>query len=201
MFLVPPKSLSYQNIWIDLDESFLGSICLPNSCSSVDVKNILELAFGDQNLTFKDVIYCRKEFNRQSDDVIERLELPMLNWLNLPRILIFIGITSVTLIFSIIGPEKLKLTSIIKDLFNFSSNASSTAYLNGFKAIATILIILYHCLISRLIFPFKNGENLQELLTGAFYQSIQVIVSLMEIFFIIGGILAVKTFTSRDSLV
>lgn len=104
---------------------------------------------------------------------------------------------SVTLIFSFLNIEKLNLVHIIKDLFNFNAKASSTAYLNGFKAIATLLIVLYHCLVSRIIFPFKNGENLQELLTGAFYQPIQAIGSIMEIFFIIGGILTAKSLSKE----
>ena len=80
---------------------------------------------------------------------------------------------------------------MIKDLFN--SKPSSTAYLNGFKAISTISIVLYHCCFSRVNFPFKNGENLQELLNGAFYQPIHASFSTVELFFIIGGILTAKT--------
>lgn len=46
-------------------------------------------------------------------------------------------------------------------------------------------------------FPFKSGENQQEILTGAFYQPILAIGSLMEIFFVIGGILAARSL-SKD---
>ena len=80
---------------------------------------------------------------------------------------------------------------MIKDLFN--SKPSSTAYLNGFKAISTISIVLYHCYYSRVNFPFKNGDNLQELMTGAFYQPVQASFFNVEIFFIIGGILTAKS--------
>ena len=80
---------------------------------------------------------------------------------------------------------------MIKDLFN--SKPSSTAYLNGFKAISTISIVLYHCYYSRVNFPFKNGENQQKLMTGAFYQPVQASFFNVEIFFIIGGILTAKS--------
>jgi hypothetical protein len=83
---VPPKISIYQKSWRDLDESFLGAVCLPTSCSVKDVKEMLNLMFRDQNLTFGDAMYCKKEINKKSEDVIENLEIPGLNWLNLKRV-------------------------------------------------------------------------------------------------------------------
>ena len=84
---VPPKISAYQNIWSDLDASFLGAVCVPSLCSVEDVKKVLEATFVDNNLTFGDKIYCKKEFNKKSEDIIENLGIPMLNWLNLKRVL------------------------------------------------------------------------------------------------------------------
>ncbi|KAL7013145.1 hypothetical protein ACKWTF_015216 [Chironomus riparius] len=197
IFPVPPKLSAYQNIWTNLDASFLGAVCVPSSCSVGDVKNVLESMFVDRNLTFGDKIDCKKEFNKKSEDVIENLAISMLNWLNLKRVVLFAGILLVSIILSFLKIENLSVLFIVKDLFNCNTKTSSTAYLNGLKAITTILIILYHCLITRIIFPFKGGENLQELLTGAFYLPIQTVGSLMEIFFIIGGILTAKTLSKE----
>lgn len=86
-FPIPPKSSPYQNIWIDLDASFLGAVCVPSSCSVSDIREILSSAFGDKNLTFQGKIYCKNEFNKKSEDIIENLEIPMVNWLNLKRVL------------------------------------------------------------------------------------------------------------------
>jgi hypothetical protein len=66
---------TYQNIWTDLDASFLGGICLPSSCSTKDVKEILKFSFKDKNLSLGDRIYCKNEINKE-------LELKYLNRLN-----------------------------------------------------------------------------------------------------------------------
>jgi len=83
---VPPKITPYQNIWTDLDVSFLGAICLPSSCSNESLQMMLNSIFRDHNLTFGDAMYCRKVINIESEDVIENLEIPGLNWLNLKRL-------------------------------------------------------------------------------------------------------------------
>lgn len=83
---VPPKITPYQNIWTDLDASFLGAICLSSSCSNEDVQTMLNLIFRDQDLTFGETMFCKKAVNKKSGDVIENLEIPGLNWLNFKRV-------------------------------------------------------------------------------------------------------------------
>ena len=79
-----------------------------------------------------------------------------------------------------------------KDLFNFNPRTSTTVYLNGFKGIATLCMLLIHSYSSRFGFPFKNGKNLDEFKTGGFYQVLQVFGPVMETFFAVGGVLAAR---------
>ena len=106
---------------------------------------------------------------------------------------IITGLLLFTILLSSLRIKNLNLIDITKDLFDFAKKSSSTAYLNGIKAFCTIMIVLYHCDLSRAIFPFKSGENLQKFLTGLFYQPILASGSLMEVFFVIGGILTAKS--------
>ena len=59
---------------------------MPTSCSMEDVKETLKLILRSKNLTLGQ-IYCKKDINKKSDDVIERLEIPMMSWLNVKRVL------------------------------------------------------------------------------------------------------------------
>lgn len=85
--------------------------------------------------------------------------------------------------------RKLQITNIIKDLFTFSSAKSTTSYMNGVKAITIILITFYHSYMYKVMMTFENGENLQKYTTEIFYQFIELIIVIMDIFFFIGGFL------------
>ena len=79
------------------------------------------------------------------------------------------------------------------NLLFYNSENLSTAYMNGVKAICSIMIILNHCMISRFNFPFTSGENLHKFITGAFYQPVLLTNIFLEILFVVGGILTAKS--------
>ena len=85
--------------------------------------------------------------------------------------------------------KSLHIANIIKDLFDFSRINESTAYLNGVKALAIIFITIHHSYDSRIVMPFKSGENLQAFTSNLFYQVMGLSASIMDFFFVIGGIL------------
>lgn len=85
--------------------------------------------------------------------------------------------------------KELHTTNIIKDLFTFKNADSATAYLGSVKAVPIILITFYHLYISKVMIPFKNGENLQKYTTEIFYQYIGKSPVIMDVFFFIGGFL------------
>jgi len=85
--------------------------------------------------------------------------------------------------------RKLQIANIIKDLFTFSSARAPTSYMNGVKAITIILITFYHSYMYKVMMTFENGENLQKYTTEIFYQFIELIIVIMDIFFFIGGFL------------
>ena len=84
---VPPKKSIYQNIWTDLNISFLGAICIPSSCTIEDVRNILKLSFGEGNLTFGDKIHCKWKINEKPKGLFEIFAISNFNFLNFYRIL------------------------------------------------------------------------------------------------------------------
>jgi hypothetical protein len=98
-------------------------------------------------------------------------------------------------IISKIGIQRLKPITILKDLLNLKPRNPSTTYLNGIKAIISISTTLFHAWYFRIFFPFKNGENLQKFQTDFSFVFPFMVSFLMEIFFIIGGILTAKTLT------
>ena len=65
-------------------------------------------------------------------------------------------------------------------------------YFSGIKSLAIFLVFSAHVHHFRLEFPHKNGESLLELKTCILYQSIQFGSSVLEFFFIAGGILSAK---------
>ena len=67
-FRVFPRKSLYQNIWTDLNESFLGAICLPSSCTVDNIKEILKFT----NLTFG-LIHCKVNINKESRDALQSL--------------------------------------------------------------------------------------------------------------------------------
>ena len=87
------------------------------------------------------------------------------------------------------GIERLNTVNIIKDLFGYNHSDSSTSYLNGIRAVGTLIIIFLHSYLFRVLVPFKNGENLQKFTTGFFYETLVLMCLVMDIFFIIGGLL------------
>lgn len=89
--------------------------------------------------------------------------------------------------------ETLKIVNIIKDMFKSSQNESPTAYMNGFKAIAIILITLFHSYLSKVTMPFKNGENLQKYTNEILYQGFGTLPITMDVFFMIGGFLTARS--------
>lgn len=99
---------------------------------------------------------------------------------------------SIAIFCTFTSSTKLQISIILKDLFTSNHKNSSTLYLNGVKAISTIGVIIYHSYSIRIIFPFKNGKNLEALLNGLFYQPLWTGHSFMEVFFITGGILTAK---------
>jgi len=68
----------------------------------------------------------------------------------------------------------------------------STAYLNGLKAIISIIVIFVHSWYFRNFLLFKSGENLEKFRTKFYCIPMANANMFMEIFFIIGGVLAAK---------
>lgn len=99
-----------------------------------------------------------------------------------------------TIIFMILGlkHKEFQIVNTFKSLCDLRQKNASTAYLSGLKAFLTIIILIYHSWVYRLQYPFKKG---QELMNFQKYGTIiAVIISLiMDMFFIIGGILTTKS--------
>lgn len=85
--------------------------------------------------------------------------------------------------------KELHTANIIKDFFTFKNADSSTGYLGSVKAIPILLILLCHLYVSRIMIPFKNGENLQKYTTEILYQCLGQIPIIMDVFFFTGGFL------------
>ncbi|KAL7013090.1 hypothetical protein ACKWTF_015187 [Chironomus riparius] len=169
----------YQPEWTDLDVSFSLGICLPASCSAEDVKNVVEISFRDEQFKFGSEISCRKGINKK------------LGW-NFERILLISSILIILIILSSLKTKKFKLSTIIKDLIDLNPKNSSTTYFNGLKAIISIIVVLIHCWFFRIFLPFKSGENLRNFQTRFSFLILMSANLFMEIFFIIGGVLAAK---------
>jgi hypothetical protein len=75
-----PPSRHFHTIFDSMDASFVDSICIPRSCTSQDIVEILETSYTSQNLVFNDQIHCKLEMTRKYDFWV-------LNWLNWKRIL------------------------------------------------------------------------------------------------------------------
>lgn len=60
---VPSSKSFLQDLWINLDESFLGAICLPSSCLVSDVHKILGLLAEDRELVIGNNINCKININ------------------------------------------------------------------------------------------------------------------------------------------
>ncbi|KAL7013088.1 hypothetical protein ACKWTF_015187 [Chironomus riparius] len=176
---VTPKMSPYQPEWTDLDVSFSLGICLPASCSAEDVKNVVEISFRDEQFKFGSEISCRKGINKK------------LGW-NFERILLISSILIILIILSSLKTKKFKLSTIIKDLIDLNPKNSSTTYFNGLKAIISIIVVLIHCWFFRIFLPFKSGENLRNFQTRFSFLILMSANLFMEIFFIIGGVLAAK---------
>jgi len=105
---------------------------------------------------------------------------------------LYISIAAAVVTFSKINILKLKSDIIVQDLLNLKPRNPSTTYLNGIKAIISFSTILFHVWYFRIYFPFKNGENLLKFQTDFCFVIPFIVNCLMEIFFIIGGILTAK---------
>jgi len=66
--------------------SFLGAVCLPSSCDSKDVRDILEFIYEGQNLTFNDKIFCKERKSEKFGIKLDKTNFSILNWWNLKRI-------------------------------------------------------------------------------------------------------------------
>ena len=83
---VLPSTSYYQKLWTDLDVSFLGAVCLPSSCDSKNVRDILEFFYKGQNLTFNDKIFCKERKSEKFGIKLDKNNFSILNWWNLKRI-------------------------------------------------------------------------------------------------------------------
>ncbi|KAL7015280.1 hypothetical protein ACKWTF_016377 [Chironomus riparius] len=190
---VLPSSSYYQKLWTDLDVSFLGAVCLPFSCGLQDVREIFENFNEDRNLTLSDKIFCKTRKSEKFGIKLNKNNFSFLNWWNYKRIGILAFLVLSAIVFSLSGIEKLKIVNIIKNLFKNSHSSGSEGYMNGIKAISMILIVMGHTYGQLLLMPFKNGKNVHELDTKLVYQPLGMTAILMELFFIIGGILTARS--------
>jgi len=83
---VLPSTSHYQELWTDLDVSFLVSVCLPSSCDSKDAREILEIIYKGQNLTFSDKIFCKMRKGEKFGIKLSKNNFSIINWWNLKRI-------------------------------------------------------------------------------------------------------------------
>lgn len=49
---VPPNTTGFNPGWQDLNKRFGGAICIPESCTPEDVKDIMEMMFDGSDLTY-----------------------------------------------------------------------------------------------------------------------------------------------------
>ena len=81
---VDPKETIYQNIWKDLDISFLGAICLPSSCTIEDVQIILDPLLDEKDLRLGQNVHCKVNLNQKLETFFGFQET---YWMNRQRIL------------------------------------------------------------------------------------------------------------------
>ncbi|KAL7013666.1 hypothetical protein ACKWTF_015515 [Chironomus riparius] len=178
---VPPKQSFLQPEWTNLDESFLGAVCLPSSCTFADVKKVVKVVLHEKNLRIGEKIYCRENINKNVG----------VNW---GRILLYTSILSATIVLSNLKIARLKFLNILSDIVNSNQKANqATSYFDGIKAITMILIILDHAWYSRALFPFKNGKNSFDFRMNYAWTLLHTSNVLMEFYIIIGAVLTVKT--------
>ncbi|KAG5675344.1 hypothetical protein PVAND_005254 [Polypedilum vanderplanki] len=197
---VLPKVLYLNYDWKNMDRKFGGAICIPQSCTVENVRQIMKEVFNEtdfvQTEDYDQKNYCQKTRN------VYRIELDTLRVVSIiclssvaflvaiGTILTFFKQTSFTIkIF-----QCFSVIENFKTLLDFSTTNSTIKCINGIKAICLVLVFFIHSIIMELIFPFSDGKEFQNILQDNKIAFIYAKLSfIMDSFFIVSGVLVGRT--------
>jgi hypothetical protein len=89
-------------------------------------------------------------------------------------------------------PQVIACFSLKRNFEELMSEKNSIACINGIKAISIFVIMFYHSLQFRLLFPFGDGAQLKSWIDGSFMKLVGPLTIPVDAFLLVSGALATK---------
>ncbi|KAG5670010.1 hypothetical protein PVAND_000297 [Polypedilum vanderplanki] len=188
-----------------LDTSFGGAICIPNSCNSSDIKNLMTETFTGTELMFSDNYeiedFCQERNTKINSSGIYYFSTYFHIFIITVVILGSITSNSNSSSFLMKFCQCFSLQRNLKSLLNTENSKRSTIpFLNGIKVILMCYIFAGHGLEVRFLFPVKSGQTLLSYqgYGNIFYRFFSVAIS-MDAFFIMCGLFIGRSLMKSDN--
>ncbi|KAG5675345.1 hypothetical protein PVAND_005255 [Polypedilum vanderplanki] len=151
-----------------MDHRFTGAICIPESCTAENVRQIMKEVF-------KGTDFVQAEDYEQKNYCVKKNPTFEFDFLRIISIFCFLTITILVIIDTILTNSTSELFiakffqcfSIRRNfqtLKDFSITESTITCINGIKAISVLEIFIFHSFSFKLNFPFNDGKEFQTLL-------------------------------------
>ncbi|KAG5682584.1 hypothetical protein PVAND_011929 [Polypedilum vanderplanki] len=179
--------------WKHLSTRFGGAICLPDSCSSDDIKIIMKNYFDKSGLLKADDYnqnkYCKT--SRTRNEIDYKLILFFFIVFFLITIVVISTILSKKFSYKIF--QCFSLENNLKSFLNISNVERQISSIDGLKGISIILVFVLHYMGCVFGFPFKDGKQVAFLIESRFLQVINFAGMTTENFFILSGLIVVQS--------
>ncbi|KAG5675347.1 hypothetical protein PVAND_005257 [Polypedilum vanderplanki] len=205
IILVPPKVTFLNYNLKHMDKRFVGSICIPKSCTAGNVREIMKEMFKEsefiQTQDYDQSDYC---LHKNKSFKFDELRIISIVCLIILPMLVIIG-TILTNLRSTSTTIKIfqcfSLLTNFKTFKDFSTTKSTITCINGMKALSTITIFFFHSFLIRISFAFSDGKILYVLFNeNSLTYGISCFVIALDSFFIISGVLIGRSLINSKNL-